>query len=264
MDAQPYVHPLFDLPTTPTSVGSRVETSPSAFLPTRSPAHLPSPTRRQSKKPKVASSIGDAQNAATRSKKTQPKFRNWVFTINNPPVDAEGLVIPPKPLAWHRHVYSIWQLERGENGTLHWQGYVEFSGQFSLSQLKNSCAELASAHLEGRRGSADQAVSYCRPEKGGSVRDPTVVSDTPLEFGDRKQVCCYHCYCWIYRHVQLFSESIGFIRPDYDNVISQMYYLPGELGEGPLVHVPCPCLVATGDSFPPKFKLIFPTGSFII
>lgn len=42
---------------------------------------------------------------------------NWCFTINNP----EGLLdfdtLPP-------HKYCVYQEEIGENGTLHFQGYV--------------------------------------------------------------------------------------------------------------------------------------------
>lgn len=271
MDAQPFCHEIFEAPPVLEGLDVPLEILPETFFSSHHPTSVVTSTRRSPKKPKTSTSIGDAQGAATRSKKAQPKYRNWVFTINNPPVDANGVVVPPQPLLWSRHVFSIWQLERGENGTLHWQGYVEFSGQFSLSQLKNGCQELRTAHLEGRRGSADQAVSYCRPEKGGTVRDPTVVSEVPLEFGERKQVICYNCYCWIYRRIQFLANSIGFFRDSYDEIVCQKYECPlfdeyrGGQGLGGL-YVPCPCVVAVNHlvRFPPKLRLDFVNGSYII
>lgn len=69
--------------------------------------------------------------------------------------------------------YAVWQLEMGESGQLHYQGYVELSSPQRWSALH--VAGLTGAHFEGRRGSRDQARDYCRKE------DSRV--DGPFEYG---------------------------------------------------------------------------------
>ena len=74
--------------------------------------------------------------------------RNWLFTENNPenpPVFGEGV----------RYVY---QKERGEEGTVHYQGYCEFRENVRLSGLKKI---ISKAHWEVRKGSQQQAYDYC-------------------------------------------------------------------------------------------------------
>ncbi len=56
----------------------------------------------------------------------------------------------------------VWQKEKGENGTVHLQGYVAFSVRKSLATMKNVNG---SAHWEVRRGTHDEAKAYCmKPE----------------------------------------------------------------------------------------------------
>lgn len=77
-------------------------------------------------------------------------FRNVCFTVNNP--DGE---FP----SWPDYVcYGVYQLERGESGTLHWQGYAELSKMVKLGGLKKW---LPTAHFEKRMGSDVQARDYC-------------------------------------------------------------------------------------------------------
>jgi hypothetical protein len=92
------------------------------------------------------------------------QFRNVCFTVNN----------PAGKLTWPDFVsYGVYQLERGENGTLHWQGYAELSRPVRLTVLKKW---LQSAHFEKRHGSDVQARDYCMK------RDETYV-DGPWEHG---------------------------------------------------------------------------------
>lgn len=81
--------------------------------------------------------------------------RSWCFTVNNPEGDC--------PLtAGEGHVrYAVWQLERGERGTYHWQGYAEFDRPVRLAHLKGL---LPTAHWERRRGSPDEARNYAMKE----------------------------------------------------------------------------------------------------
>lgn len=82
--------------------------------------------------------------------------RNWCFTLNNPRgqinVDLES---SPNVR------YAVYQLEMGEEGTTHYQGYVEFSKPQRLSAMKKL---LVGAHFESRRGTREQAREYCMKE----------------------------------------------------------------------------------------------------
>lgn len=91
--------------------------------------------------------------------------KNWVFTWNNPEFE---LNLESVPLA----SYIIYQKEQGENGTIHYQGYLEASRRVRLSQLKNIHQGI---HWEVRRGSQAQAIDYARKE------DTRI--DGPWEYG---------------------------------------------------------------------------------
>ena len=56
--------------------------------------------------------------------------------------------------------YLIFQLEVGESGTEHYQGFVQFNSQRTMSAAKRIIGQ--SAHLELRRGTIDQAIHYCK------------------------------------------------------------------------------------------------------
>lgn len=80
----------------------------------------------------------------------------WVFTVNNP-------TFAPNDLPIHKaEKYVSWQLEQGESGTTHVQGYVEFTTRQRLEALKKW---LPTAHFESRRGTAEQARDYTRKEE---------------------------------------------------------------------------------------------------
>lgn len=80
--------------------------------------------------------------------------RAWCFTLNNAATNE---------LSEHANErYCIWQREKGENGTEHLQGYIEFCAPMRLGGLKKW---LPGAHFEVRRGSPAQAADYCRKEE---------------------------------------------------------------------------------------------------
>lgn len=93
--------------------------------------------------------------------------RNWCFTLNNPTtVD----------LPFDDSVqFAVWQKERGENGTEHLQGYIEFKKVRKLAGLKKL---FPTAHFEPRRGTQQQAIDYCR-------KDDTRI-EGPWQFGEPK------------------------------------------------------------------------------
>lgn len=91
----------------------------------------------------------------------------WCFTLNNPgtwrPLFQEPAMI-----------FLIYQLERGEQGTLHLQGYVRFSSRKRLSTVKNILGR-QELHAEPARGSESDNRAYCSKE------DTRV--EGPWEFG---------------------------------------------------------------------------------
>lgn len=95
------------------------------------------------------------------------QVRNAVFTLNNP----DGT------FSFENHPEvrgAIWQLERGEQGTEHYQGYIEFTKKMSFKAIKGVIGDRA--HIEERMGTREQAIEYCR-------KDDTRV-DGPWIYGD--------------------------------------------------------------------------------
>jgi len=85
------------------------------------------------------------------------KARNWCFTLNNP---SQTHATYADLYCKHVHFrYLVFQLEKGEDGTPHYQGYVQFTSQMRLSGLKKVDPQ---AHWEPRKGSHKQAVEYCK------------------------------------------------------------------------------------------------------
>jgi len=85
---------------------------------------------------------------------TMSRNRNWLFTINNPTIED-------KPLDWEGAKYLIFQKERGEEGTLHYQGYVCWEQPKGLAAVKKVNPR---AHWEIRRGTHEGAKAYCSKE----------------------------------------------------------------------------------------------------
>jgi len=81
------------------------------------------------------------------------RAKNWCFTLNNP---SSNEINYPDTVK-----YAIWQREQGEEGTIHLQGYVEFTNSTRLSQCKTI---LPRAHWEIRRGTQLQAKQYASKE----------------------------------------------------------------------------------------------------
>lgn len=75
----------------------------------------------------------------------------WCFTLNNP-TDVQ------LPSTWP-HVFLTWQVEKGEQGTIHLQGYVLFEKRVTLAWIKKEVN--SQAHWEPRKGTHDEAVAYC-------------------------------------------------------------------------------------------------------
>ena len=84
----------------------------------------------------------------------------WCFTLNNP---------TEEPLAFIQRCSSsasitacVFQTERGNSGTLHWQGYLETKVSRPFNFVKRFIN--GNPHLEKRQGTAEQAIAYCQKE----------------------------------------------------------------------------------------------------
>jgi len=109
---------------------------------------------------------------STMSRKQGPQYKYWVWTLNNPTEEH----VPPN--VWPDVEYTVWQHERGEDGTEHIQGYVCFTVQKRLKWIKENCDERA--HWESRQGTHEQAKAYC-------MKEDTRIGG-PWEHGDESKI----------------------------------------------------------------------------
>lgn len=96
--------------------------------------------------------------------------RGWCFTENNP----ARLILFPDGLP-EGVKYIIYQLERGEQGTPHLQGYMNLSRSRAMAWIKKLKAKTAEgveytvferAHLMQAKGNAEQNKKYCTKAEG--------------------------------------------------------------------------------------------------
>lgn len=86
--------------------------------------------------------------------------RFWCFTLNNP----DGLLdVTFEQWIGNGLRYAIYQHEVGEQGTEHFQGYLELDRGQRLSYVQRF---LPGAHFETRRGTQQQAIDYCKKAEG--------------------------------------------------------------------------------------------------
>jgi len=79
--------------------------------------------------------------------------KDWIFRLANPRTKDHKRV-----QSWVFN-YMVYQLETGEGGLVHFQGFVQFPTGQRLTQLKKLDKRI---HWEPRRGSAYQASHYCK------------------------------------------------------------------------------------------------------
>lgn len=79
--------------------------------------------------------------------------QDYLITINNPKAQLDFR--PHGELV----CFAIWQLERGERGTPHFQLYIEFAKSTSIVRGAKLLALVG--HWEARRGTQLEAVQYC-------------------------------------------------------------------------------------------------------
>ncbi len=89
------------------------------------------------------------------------RSEDWVFTVNNLQLARmEGR--SPWDITTMRAKYMVVQLEQGENGTPHYQGFIQFNSKRTFEQAKTVIGY--ECHLEARQGTPAEASEYCQKE----------------------------------------------------------------------------------------------------
>lgn len=103
-------------------------------------------------------------------------LRNFCFTINNPDASIRASL-----LGDDRFSYIVMGDEIGESKTPHIQGYAELKKRTRFPTIKRL---MPTAHIERRRGRADQAAEYCKKDgifcEAGTISRPGKRSDITL------------------------------------------------------------------------------------
>lgn len=100
------------------------------------------------------------------------RHRSFCFTLNNPTDDELASIRTtfdqenPPPSC----VRFVGQLERGDSGTLHLQGYAGFSDAKTSKVFKQHVGRRA--HVEPARGDPASNFAYCTKEEGAVHDDP--------------------------------------------------------------------------------------------
>lgn len=101
----------------------------------------------------------------------------YVWTLNNP-TGRETMflndLIESVGREDSRIGYLCYGLERGESGTLHYQGYIEFKSRRSPKFVKDLLG--VRCHIESRRGNSIEASDYCK--KDGDYKEAGILVST--------------------------------------------------------------------------------------
>lgn len=138
--------------------------------------------------------------------------RNWCFTVNNWTDEDVGQI---EGLGAAYYVYGR---EVGEGDTPHLQGYVEFDSPKSFGWLHG---QLPRAHLEGRRGTREQARDYCMKDGDyvtagvwrvqGARRDLDAVRQAADDEGMRPVVAMYNA-----QQIRVASTYLTYLEVERD------------------------------------------------
>lgn len=114
--------------------------------------------------------------------------KRWTFTKNNHGTTKEALKEWVESIKEDKKVgYFVAGFEVApQTGTLHLQGYVEWTVRRKLSTIKNLLKDtlLDGAHWEKSKGTAEQNLSYCSKED----EDPVLVGSPQATQGQRMDV----------------------------------------------------------------------------
>jgi len=112
------------------------------------------------------------------------RTRRWAGTLNNPTEqDIRSFRLRTPPASSIRAMVA--QIEKGDNGTVHIQFYVEFHGPKNMRQAKAVLGDRV--HIEQAMGTAEQNRHYCSKPRLGCQCNHCVGAvrlEGPWEFGE--------------------------------------------------------------------------------
>lgn len=152
------------------------------------------------------------------------KVRAFCITINNPIKDDHDVI-----RSFEKYVY---QLEKGENGTVHIQGLIYNKNPMSFESLKK---KLVRAHIEKCRD-MEASIKYCSKEDS-RIEGPFVKGFTipkPLNILKESQL-----YKWQNKVIDLINDHI---RNNDDRTIYSILDIKGNIGKTAL----CRYIVGSG------------------
>ncbi len=169
-------------------------------------------------------------------KKTNPQVAKWCFTLNNPVRTSDELLAIFRP----RVKYLIFQEEKGDSGTPHYQGYVNYK----RSQRFGYCKKLLpGAHWEPSKAGDVANTAYCsKPE--GRIAGPWKIG-TPVYSGKRADLAMLKKRtlagepmatmlkdCNNYQQLRFVEKLCSYAPLSHDYSKRQVYWLYGETGTG--------------------------------
>jgi hypothetical protein len=98
----------------------------------------------------------------SKDKKRERQVIRWCFTMNNPTMDGTELERILK--ADDKIKGFVFQLEEGDNGTPHFQGYLEFKKAQKMSAMKTVFPQ--NVHASAANGDKESNLKYCTKEEG--------------------------------------------------------------------------------------------------
>lgn len=110
------------------------------------------------------------------------RSKYWCFTLNNPKSEEVESLKCKLGIINGPCSYIIWQYEKGDSGTEHLQGYLEYKTRKRFNSVKRDIGDRA--HIERRmdkRGNA-RAIQYCKKEGGWNQFE----FGKPVEYEHRK------------------------------------------------------------------------------
>lgn len=117
----------------------------------------------------IGQTVGNnVQPSPSKKVKQLPKYRSYVFTLNNP-VGHIGHILDKISEKW------VYQLEVGENGTPHFQGYVYLKKRARITELRKHIE----CHWEVARN-AKASIEYCM-KKDKTYKDGPWAKNIPIE-----------------------------------------------------------------------------------
>lgn len=144
----------------------------------------------------VESSESSSSSSSSTGSGDQSQYTRYCFTINNPFGDDKHDDIrrgsPPELAEVFRVriktpptiTYMLWCLEKGEGGTPHYQGYLEFDKKTRFGAIKNKYKPMG-AFITVAMGSADDNLAYIG-HTGKHANKPGLI-DGPWTYGEPKK-----------------------------------------------------------------------------